>query len=329
MRRVVNLWLALLGAYWLMRAGASSLLFGRVDHGYPALFDLLAIPALQAVALAWATRQPGSVPLALPWREAWRLRALRGALAVDVSILAASWLMPAASRPSWLAPSFRAGLPAWLAAVKLAAAAALLAAALGRHGFRARDRFAVAALAAALLALAAEPWLGWLAGLGVFNDLFGLMLGRPLREEARLVGKEDPGLAKYFRYTLDHKVVGIQYLYGMIGYFLTGGLFAMAIRSELLSPSYHLIGPEQYLMVVGEHGTMMMMMMSSVIPSRKYSSSLLPLRFSKYRTATDFSFAGAATRTATDACFRASPARVAESRSRFNRFKSVRISTAV
>ena len=59
--------------------------------------------------------------------------------------------------------------------------------------------------------------------------------------------------------------MGIQYLFGMIAYFLTGGLFAMAIRSELLSPTYHLIGPEQYLMVVGEHGTMMMMMMSSVI----------------------------------------------------------------
>ena len=37
-------------------------------------------------------------------------------------------------------------------------------------------------------------------------------------------------MGKYFRYTLDHKVVGIQYLYGMIAYFLTGGLFAMAIR---------------------------------------------------------------------------------------------------
>ena len=119
--------------------------------------------------------------------------------------------------------------------------------------------------------------LGWLAGLGVFNDLGRLMLGRPMPEEPRLLGKEEPGLGKYFRYTLDHKVVGIQYLYGMIAYFLTGGLFAMAIRSELLSPSYHLIGPEQYLMVVGEHGTMMMMMMSSVIlgPFGQYFGPLL------------------------------------------------------
>src|SRR5208337_4546186 len=119
--------------------------------------------------------------------------------------------------------------------------------------------------------------IGWLAGLGVFNDPFRLMLGKALADEGRLHGTEEPGLGKYFRYTLDHKVVGIQYLYGMIAYFLTGGLFAMAIRSELLSPTYHLIGPEQYLMVVGEHGTMMMMMMSSVIlgPFGQYFGPLL------------------------------------------------------
>jgi cytochrome c oxidase subunit 1 len=118
--------------------------------------------------------------------------------------------------------------------------------------------------------------LGWLAGLGVFNDLGRQMLGRPLLAEVRMGGGE-AGLSKYFRYTLDHKVVGIQYLYGMIAYFLTGGLFAMAIRSELLSPSRHLLGPNQYLMVVGEHGTMMMMMMSSVIlgPFGQYFGPLL------------------------------------------------------
>jgi cytochrome c oxidase subunit 1 len=117
---------------------------------------------------------------------------------------------------------------------------------------------------------------GWLAGLGVFNDPGRLMLGKPLLAEVRRGAAED-GLSKYFRYTLDHKVVGLQYLFGMIVYFLTGGLFAMAIRSELLSPSYHLLGPSQYLMVVGEHGTMMMMMMSSLIlgPFGQYFGPLL------------------------------------------------------
>jgi len=165
MRRVVNLWLALLAAYWLMRAAASSLLFGHVDQGYPALVELLAIPALQAVAVAWATRQRGPLQLALPWREGWRLRSVRGVLVVDAGVLAVAWLTPAAYRPSWLAPSLGAGLPAWLTALKLACAAALLVVALSRQGWRTRDRLAVAAVAAALLALSAEPWGGWLAGL--------------------------------------------------------------------------------------------------------------------------------------------------------------------
>src|SRR6266568_2983647 len=122
---------------------------------------------------------------------------------------------------------------------------------------------------------------GWLAGLGVFNDLGRLMVGKPLRDiEHAPAG----GLAKYFRYTLDHKVVGIQYLFGMITYFLTGGLFAMAIRSELLSPSFHLLSPSTYVMVVGEHGTMMMMLMSSVILG-PFGNYLVPIMIGSKRVA--------------------------------------------
>jgi cytochrome c oxidase subunit I len=115
---------------------------------------------------------------------------------------------------------------------------------------------------------------GWLAGMGVFNDLFRLMAGKPLPDVEHAPAG---GLAKYFRYTLDHKVVGIQYLFGMITYFLTGGLFAMAIRTELLSPTYHVFSATSYLTVVGEHGTMMMMMMSSVIlgPFGQYFAPLM------------------------------------------------------
>ncbi|HUZ37470.1 MAG TPA: cbb3-type cytochrome c oxidase subunit I [Streptosporangiaceae bacterium] len=115
---------------------------------------------------------------------------------------------------------------------------------------------------------------GWLAGLGVFNDLGRLMVGKPLPD---IEHAPEGGLAKYFRYTLDHKVVGIQYLFGMITYFLTGGLFAMAIRTELLSPTYHIMSASSYLMVVGEHSTMMMMMMSSVVlgPFGQYFAPLM------------------------------------------------------
>jgi cytochrome c oxidase subunit I len=126
---------------------------------------------------------------------------------------------------------------------------------------------------------------GWVAGLGVFNDLVRQMLGRPVpvtteEEEAADIG----GIAKYFRFTLDHKVVGIQYLVGMIIYFCTAGLFAMAIRSELLSPTYHLFSSSAYVEIVGEHGTMMMMLMSSLILG-PFGNYLVPLMIGSKRVA--------------------------------------------
>jgi cytochrome c oxidase subunit 1 len=124
---------------------------------------------------------------------------------------------------------------------------------------------------------------GWVAGLGVFNELFLQMIGRPVPAEA----EEEPtnvGLAKYFRFTLDHKVVGLQYLVGMIIYFCTAGLFAMAIRAELLSPSYHLFSSAAYVEIVGEHGTMMMMLMSSVILG-PFGNFLVPIMIGSKRVA--------------------------------------------
>jgi cytochrome c oxidase subunit I len=125
--------------------------------------------------------------------------------------------------------------------------------------------------------------MGWLAGLGVFNDLLVQMTGRdaPSRE---LQDAQPAGLARYFRYSLDHKVVGIQYLVGMIIYFCTAGLFAMAIRAELLSPTYHLFNAGTYIEIVGEHGTMMMMLMTSVILG-PFGNYLVPLMIGSKRVA--------------------------------------------
>jgi cytochrome c oxidase subunit I len=126
--------------------------------------------------------------------------------------------------------------------------------------------------------------IGFLAGMGIFNDLLAQMVGRPPRTREEEEREASSGLARYFRYSLDHKVVGIQYLVGVIIYFLTGGLFAMAIRSELLSPTYHLFSSATYIELVGEHGTMMMMMMSSVILG-PFGNYLVPLMIGSKRMA--------------------------------------------
>src|SRR5215469_10785931 len=129
---------------------------------------------------------------------------------------------------------------------------------------------------------------GWLAGLGVFNDIFRQMIGRPNGYNGHngngLPEHETSGLARYFRYSLDHKVVGIQYLVGMLIYFCTAGLFAMAIRTELLSPVHHVFSSQAYVEIVGEHGTMMMMLMTSVIVG-PFGNYLVPLMIGSKRVA--------------------------------------------
>jgi cytochrome c oxidase subunit I len=124
--------------------------------------------------------------------------------------------------------------------------------------------------------------IGWMIGLGVFNDLFRAVTGRP--PSATEASEPEGGVAKYFRFTLDHKVVGLQYLVGMIIYFCTAGLLAMAIRTELLSPVQHVFSSSVYAELVGEHGTMMMMLMSSVILG-PFGNYLVPLMIGAKRVA--------------------------------------------
>ena len=122
---------------------------------------------------------------------------------------------------------------------------------------------------------------GWLAGLGVFNDPVRQILGRPAGHAET---EATTGMARYFRYSLDHKVVGLQYLTAMLVYFCTAGLFAMAIRTELLSPVHHVFSSSTYVEIVSEHGTMMMMLMTSVVVG-PFGNYLVPIMIGSKRVA--------------------------------------------
>ncbi|WP_298209336.1 cbb3-type cytochrome c oxidase subunit I [Ferrimicrobium sp.] len=115
--------------------------------------------------------------------------------------------------------------------------------------------------------------LGWFVGLGALNypiqKLLGLEPIDPPKSEKR-------SFWEHFTYSTDHKVVGVQYLFGMLLYFLVAGLLALGIRTELLSPVNHIWAPDTYIEIVGEHGTMMMMMMTSVIMG-PFGNYLIPL----------------------------------------------------
>ena len=46
--------------------------------------------------------------------------------------------------------------------------------------------------------------------------------------------------------TLDHKRIGLLYLMGVSFFFLLGGIFALLIRLELLTPQGDLVQPDTY-----------------------------------------------------------------------------------
>jgi cytochrome c oxidase subunit 1 len=117
--------------------------------------------------------------------------------------------------------------------------------------------------------------IGWLAGLGFFNYPLARLAGRPpldwsSEDEKYIIPdatirQHEGGIGRYFRLTTDHKVVGIQYFFGVGIFFFIGGLNAMLIRTELLTPHEKAWPAGQYISLVGMHGTMMIMMTSAFI----------------------------------------------------------------
>jgi cytochrome c oxidase subunit 1 len=124
--------------------------------------------------------------------------------------------------------------------------------------------------------------IGFMIGLGFANYPVKRMLGHPpsLAEHE----SEEEGLGRYFTLCTDHKVVGMQYLVGIGVFFFVGGLNAMLIRTELLSPTTHVFGPNQYLTLVGMHGSMMMGMMTSGILG-PFANYFVPLMIGNRRMA--------------------------------------------
>jgi cytochrome c oxidase subunit I len=120
---------------------------------------------------------------------------------------------------------------------------------------------------------------GWLGGVGGLSYPLAKMLGYELSPPP-----PTNSWVRYFRMSDDHKVVGWQYAVGVLLFLFTGGLLAMLIRTELLSPTSHVFGPGVYIAIVSEHGTIMMMMASSAVVG-PLGNWLVPLMIGSRRMA--------------------------------------------
>ncbi len=119
--------------------------------------------------------------------------------------------------------------------------------------------------------------LGFMIGIGAFHGPWRWMLGHDQthEDETFLAGK-DQGIGRYFRFTTDHKVVGIQYLVVTMMLFGIGGTLAMMIRTDLITPDSRFLGPQTYNAVVGLHG-LSMILATIIMVTGPFGNFIVPI----------------------------------------------------
>lgn len=93
--------------------------------------------------------------------------------------------------------------------------------------------------------------IGWLAGIGGIEAFGRQWIGKTPQVS------EDRTWLRYFQFSVDHKVIGIQYGVTLLAVLLIGGFSAMIMRIELASPGMSLVDLEEFNKLVSMHGIMM------------------------------------------------------------------------
>ncbi|HEY4383515.1 MAG TPA: cbb3-type cytochrome c oxidase subunit I [Ktedonobacteraceae bacterium] len=131
-------------------------------------------------------------------------------------------------------------------------------------------------------AIIVSAYLGWtllfFVGIGAFNGVWkwGFARHEPTAEEALHIAGHKQGLWRYFRYTTDHKVVGMQYLATVLVLFFLGSLGAFMIRLEQSTPGAIFFTPSTYNTIVGMHG-ILMIVSTIIMVSGPFGNFVLPI----------------------------------------------------
>jgi cytochrome c oxidase subunit 1 len=87
-----------------------------------------------------------------------------------------------------------------------------------------------------------------------------------------------PAVGEFLRWTVDHKIIGIQYLVTAFTFFLIGGVLALTIRLELFTPELDVMADGQaYNSLFSIHGTVMLFLW--LVPAfAGFGNYLVPLQ---------------------------------------------------
>ncbi len=111
--------------------------------------------------------------------------------------------------------------------------------------------------------------IGWLLGVGMWERWVKEWLGLPTQPNPH-------GWMRYFAFTTDHKVIGVQYLVTFLAVFLIAGLLAMLMRYHFLDSGGLLFDDGVYNQVMSLHGILMIAVAVAVIIGG-FGNFLVPL----------------------------------------------------
>ena len=85
-----------------------------------------------------------------------------------------------------------------------------------------------------------------------------------------------PGIPGFFT-TVDHKRIGIRYIYTSFVFFFLAGLAALVMRDQLASPNNNILAPETYNALFTLHGTTMIFLFNTPVLAG-FGNYLIPLQ---------------------------------------------------
>jgi cytochrome c oxidase subunit I+III len=96
-----------------------------------------------------------------------------------------------------------------------------------------------------------------------------------IAERLETIWGERPGFATWLK-TVDHKKIGMKYLYTGLIFFVLGGIEALILRVQLAQPNLDVLNPEAFNQLFSMHGTTMMFLFA--IPALSgFGNYLVPL----------------------------------------------------
>jgi cytochrome c oxidase subunit I+III len=87
--------------------------------------------------------------------------------------------------------------------------------------------------------------------------------------------EDKPGIPGFLT-TVDHKRIGMRYIYTSFAFFFVAGLIALVMRVQLSGPEQHILGPELYNELFTVHGTTMIFLFNTPVLAG-FGNYLLPL----------------------------------------------------